>query len=472
MSFVLFAYILGSSILRWGFWEAHLTASIYFFFWIFGSICHHPAHLLELLAQGPLELFLQALLYFGFTCTAGFIAEALATRSESNALALIRSEIRGQSGIEQAISNVCSQGRQLYAAMQILVVTQEQSTNRATLYRSIRSQSDVEMRPLEPCDQFRYLFPEPGESMRAVLSRPYSDELRCHKMMEQKVVSNGEAPQMLPQFLSAHPFRILLTSALAFEDDYIIRVFVVDPLAHFGGFAGLRALHYSMRQLHPFIYDRFLVGRLKNSTRAVVHGLVARELHDGVIQTLSSINMQLEVLRRKSGDLFFKDKDPLEQIQQTIQKEILSLRDFTQHLRALEMNSSQLLSYLAGMAVKFECEHGITTRFIPEVDEVRIAPRICSEVARIVQEGLVNIRKHSQAQEANVHLIRLNGHYLLKIKDNGRGFGFSGKRSHEELQAKGIGPIILMERVRAIGGTLSIESAEGSGACLEITFPA
>lgn len=251
-----------------------------------------------------------------------------------------------------------------------------------------------------------------------------------------------------------------------------MRVFIVDPLMHFGGFAGLRSLHHITRQLNPVIYDRFLVSRLKTKARAIAKKQIARDLHDGVIQSLSCINMQLEALQQNKIVMLLEAAGPLTKIQHAVQQEISSLRDFTQQLRSLEIDSDQLLGYIAGMAVKFECENGIATQFIPEVDEVRLGTRICSEVAGIIQEALVNIRKHSQAQEAKINLRRQNNQYLLTIRDNGRGFGFSGRRSQEELQACGQGPIILMERVRAIGGNICIESAEGTGACLEINFPA
>jgi signal transduction histidine kinase len=56
--------------------------------------------------------------------------------------------------------------------------------------------------------------------------------------------------------------------------------------------------------------------------------------------------------------------------------------------------------------------------------------------------------------------------------DNGRGFDFSGRLSHDELQASGKGPAVIMERARRIGGTLSIQSTRGEGACVEVTLAA
>jgi signal transduction histidine kinase len=124
------------------------------------------------------------------------------------------------------------------------------------------------------------------------------------------------------------------------------------------------------------------------------------------------------------------------------------------------------------MTVKFEVEHGIPTRFVSEgLEEVQLTPHKCVELARITQEALANIRKHSDAKEALVMLRRRNGHYVLSIIDNGRGFRFSGHRSHGELRSSGEGPLVLMDRAQAIGGTVSVESIENSGSRVEVVIP-
>jgi signal transduction histidine kinase len=57
------------------------------------------------------------------------------------------------------------------------------------------------------------------------------------------------------------------------------------------------------------------------------------------------------------------------------------------------------------------------------------------------------------------------------IDDDGRGFPFSGRLGSEELEASHLGPTIIKERLRAIGGALAIESRPGRGSSLEITVP-
>jgi two-component system sensor histidine kinase DegS len=88
-----------------------------------------------------------------------------------------------------------------------------------------------------------------------------------------------------------------------------------------------------------------------------------------------------------------------------------------------------------------------------------------------VQEGLVNVRKHSQARHALVRLSSSNGHWSLTMEDDGKGFPFSGRLTQEELDQIGKGPMIIKERVRLIAGALTVESNPGAGTRLEIKVP-
>jgi signal transduction histidine kinase len=100
-----------------------------------------------------------------------------------------------------------------------------------------------------------------------------------------------------------------------------------------------------------------------------------------------------------------------------------------------------------------------------------LSPRVCGEVARIVQEALVNVRKHSGAKTVLVRVSAPDGYWKFEIDDDGRGFGFAGRHSHADLEIGRKGPVVIKERVRSIGGTLAVESAPGQGARVEIWLP-
>ena len=97
--------------------------------------------------------------------------------------------------------------------------------------------------------------------------------------------------------------------------------------------------------------------------------------------------------------------------------------------------------------------------------------KVCRELLRIVQEGLVNIRKHSQARHALVRLSCNDSHWSLTIEDDGKGYPFAGKLNEEELDQMGKGPTIIKERVRLIAGALTVESTPGQGSRLEVKVP-
>jgi len=120
---------------------------------------------------------------------------------------------------------------------------------------------------------------------------------------------------------------------------------------------------------------------------------------------------------------------------------------------------------------RFQRETGISARFVTDIEQLDMPQRVCREVLRIVQEGLVNVRKHSKAQQVLVRLFSQETGWKLTIEDNGQGFDFAGRMSHSDLDASHKGPLVIKERVRLIDGQLTIESTPGQGARLEITVP-
>jgi anti-sigma regulatory factor (Ser/Thr protein kinase) len=120
---------------------------------------------------------------------------------------------------------------------------------------------------------------------------------------------------------------------------------------------------------------------------------------------------------------------------------------------------------------RFHRETGIAARFLIEADEISLPAPVCRELARIVQEALVNVRKHSGAKQVMVQFVEADGKWELIVEDDGAGFPFAGKISQAELDSSGRVPAIIRERVRLIQGELTIESKPGGGARLEILVP-
>jgi signal transduction histidine kinase len=208
-----------------------------------------------------------------------------------------------------------------------------------------------------------------------------------------------------------------------------------------------------------------------SQAKAMDRALVARELHDGAIQALIGMEVQVDVLRRQAAEQGVPMAAELERIQELLRREVLNLRELMQQMKPLDLSPQHLLDFLAESVDRFWRETGISASFVSELRQVDLPPRVCQELARIAQEALVNVRKHSGARNVVVRFGAPNGSWKLVIDDDGRGFDFAGRYSQAELDAARKGPVIIKERVRSVGGELTIESATGRGARLEISLP-
>jgi signal transduction histidine kinase len=232
----------------------------------------------------------------------------------------------------------------------------------------------------------------------------------------------------------------------------------------------LRFASNALRQLAPALYSMYLFRRLRSHAGALERAHVARELHDTAVQSLISIEMQVDVLRRVAhGDSGMASE--LARIQELLREEIFNLRELMQSLRAIDVGPHQFLDFVSELVERFRRDTGVDARFVFELPEGDVPSPVCRELTRVVQEGLANVRKHSGAHSVQVSLRAVNGSWQLVINDDGKGFPFSGRQTLSELDQYRRGPVVIKERVRALGGNLVVESTPGHGSTLEITVP-
>ena len=251
--------------------------------------------------------------------------------------------------------------------------------------------------------------------------------------------------------------------------DWSGRLVLVNPRVGRQRQVALRFAQGVMRQVAPALYSVYLVWDSRTRAGASERARVARELHDTTIQSLISIEMQLDVLRRASQNGNVSEE--LDRIQGMLRHEVLNLRDLMHTMRPLDIGPHQVLDFIADIVERFSRDSGITVRFISDLQEVTMPPGTCRELVRIIQESLVNIRKHSKAQSAVVHFGAQDGLWKLVVSDDGNGFPFGGRLGLAELDASQKGPAVIKERVRAIGGDMVVESTPGHGSRLEISIP-
>jgi len=180
--------------------------------------------------------------------------------------------------------------------------------------------------------------------------------------------------------------------------------------------------------------------------------------------------MQVGVVRRQAEANRPIDFE-LSRIKSRLREQVLKLRGFMRHMQAIDVDAQRLLAVLRDTVERFQRETGINARFVTDLDELDMPQRLCRELLRIVQEGLVNVRKHSGARHALVRLASAGQNWSLTVEDDGKGFPFEGRYNQQQMEEAGKGPMIIKERVRLIAGELTVESNPGHGTRLEVTVP-
>ncbi|HEY3383864.1 MAG TPA: histidine kinase [Vicinamibacterales bacterium] len=233
----------------------------------------------------------------------------------------------------------------------------------------------------------------------------------------------------------------------------------------------LRFLQVVVRQVAPAVFNLYLQRRLESRSGAVERTTISRALHDGVIQSLIGVEMELEVLRRQPGAGLSPDvHERLGVLQGALAQEVLNVRDLMQMLKLDDVDPTNFVEHVADTVERFQVRTGIRARFLCDLNEVALPPRVCRQLAAIVQESLANVRKHSGAKNVVVRFAQTPDGWCLDVEDDGTGFDFEGRLSLKELASERRGPVIIKERVRSIGGQLTIDSRLGRGARLEITL--
>ena len=474
--FLYFIFALLAAAFRWGMRGALLTAAM-----ATGTLLVETIGL----DYGPLAgvigtqfdangLIMRAvyLAIFGFLI--GYLAETIKQRrAEALNISRLCAMARVDAGLKGTLHAVLPELLKLFRGHTLLLLTSETETNRGYLWRAEAldkmGETVFTSRQLDSAEAQGYLFPLPADWAGAVW--------RGGNRMSAILIDAGgarirHAKCYLPkEFPAQRHFNRLLMSTVSVSPAVSARLFVLDPKIGWSSETQLRIFRNLVNQVAPAVYNVYLLRRLRSRATAVERARVARDLHDGVVQSLHAIGFRLYALRTQAAiDPVERDRELLD-IQQLVQDEAANVRTLIQQLKPLDFDPRHLVDFLAGMIERYRSDTGIAAKFVCDLRDVAFPPHVCREVAGIVQEALVNVARHSGATNVLVRLGAQEGYWVLTVDDDGRGFEFCGRFSHSELEHAHQGPLVIHERVRAIGGELSIDTRPGRGARLEIKIP-
>src|SRR6202047_2624671 len=476
--FLFFVFVMAVADYRWGLWEAVGTAGAAVRAglgpaadqWL--RMVHLPRLGMSVRELDPQQLFMSSvyLIVLGFLL--GYMSEnQKKVRAERGGIMGVLSSTRVEAGLTGTMQQILGEVMSIYGASRVLSASQEAKSYRvflAEVTRAVEGSEALRWREALPESEKVYLFESPADAIYASrTSKGFRTVLLDRNGARLREVSTG----FLDALERMEKFDEMVSVALVFGTEWSGRVFLFDPEMMGEPEEELRFLQEFAQQVGPAIYNVYLMRRLRERAGALERARFARELHDGAIQSLIAVEIQLDVLRRQSGTQAPVVNAELGRIQKLLREEVLKLRELMQAMKSFSVNADRLLGFISDTVERFRRETGIAAEFVSELERVDLAQKVCRELARIVQESLVNVRKHSGAHHVLVRLAQRAGNLQLTVGGDGKGFSFSGRLSDAELETTGKGPAVIRERVRLLAGELAIESTPGHGARLEVRIP-
>jgi PAS domain S-box-containing protein len=190
---------------------------------------------------------------------------------------------------------------------------------------------------------------------------------------------------------------------------------------------------------------------------------IGRELHDGVIQALFAVGMNLQATALRVGRPELEER--LDASVAEIDRAIRDLRNYIFGLRPGILADRQLAQAIQQLAAEVERESGVT--MVTDLDPATSAAlaSAAGDVVQLVRESLSNVARHAEATTCRVSLRTVAGRAVLEIDDDGRGFD----PTTGQVVGQGLGN--LRARAESMGGELEIGSRNGEGTTITVELP-
>jgi two-component system NarL family sensor kinase len=192
---------------------------------------------------------------------------------------------------------------------------------------------------------------------------------------------------------------------------------------------------------------------------------LAREIHDTLAQGLAAIALQLEtadvlaeVKPARAHEAIRRALDLARTNLEEARRSVMDLRAAPLRNRSLAAALQTLASQTTGLPVAFLCK---------PADFPTLPARLEAGLYRIAQEALTNVVKHARAMQASIELLLEDNHVVLSVIDDGVGFAVEETLQRQanccgQTTNRSFGLLGLSERVRLLGGVLTLESQPGT----------
>ncbi len=191
---------------------------------------------------------------------------------------------------------------------------------------------------------------------------------------------------------------------------------------------------------------------------------ISRELHDETGQALTSLLIQLKILEKSDNlkDVKIHVEDMRQRTAQTLQE----IRRLAADLRPAALDDLGLISALEGYIYEFSRKTSISVDFKPHnVEDIQLSHEVEILLYRVIQESLTNAARHANANRVDVDFTHDNGHIIIMVCDDGKGFNPSEVLNAEN---RSLGILGMRERIELLGGQFKLTSTPGKGTQIRV----
>jgi signal transduction histidine kinase len=199
---------------------------------------------------------------------------------------------------------------------------------------------------------------------------------------------------------------------------------------------------------------------------------VARELHDGIGQSVTAIKFQVEnVMRKTAMSVPPENLTPLNSLVTMIQEVVEEVGRISMDLRPSILDDLGILATITWLCKEFHrTRPDIRVEQALDIEEDWVPEDQKIVIFRLLQDALNNVAKHSRADLVRIGLCKQDARIVLTIQDNGAGFDWKSLYSADGVR-RGLGLAGMKERTQLSGGILSVESQQGAGTSITASWP-
>ena len=208
------------------------------------------------------------------------------------------------------------------------------------------------------------------------------------------------------------------------------------------------------------------VRRLVTIAQEEERRLIARELHDDVIQRMAGLAITIGVIERNKGLIEASGAGEMRKVREAIEQISSDVHGLSRKLHPSILENLGLIGALQAECDRLEERGGLEIHFIHEnlPETIPLEPSL--SLYRIAQEALRNAQKHSQSKRVELGLREADGGLQLSVEDHGVGFRLADAR-----RSAGIGLATMEERATLSGGQFSVQSSPGVGTTIRVMIP-